>query len=230
MFRIKGTYKEILQEHKVSVICMVVAMILYSSTAHFMDTIASRPERVVDFISAVLFVFSIGMLPFEAYRSYKVKECGKDFTVSSGAVIAKIVVIIFSLLLGGVIGLFSSVTMQELEERVAGYGIGRDEIMQMSDISGIVALCFLFIMYAIAAYFFYKKSGLSAGKYLLKLFLGVLMTLFCIFVSMVAFFVIGYTFIMIVAELYVLYLMLMLAFLAGVMYPLGLILVSKTNN
>ncbi len=167
--KLKNNFIQIVKEHPISVVCVLVAMIL-RGIFDFGFEMYSNVAKVGFCSHIFLLIFAVGVLPLEIYRAYKRKADENYSFRNKKYVTINVVVMVVSAVLG-----FLTTVVFGYSEDLPKL-LGMDQMTVDYYVEYIYRILAVFVTAAICAslYLFYKKSGCSFEAYVAKAFCGVM--------------------------------------------------------
>ena len=223
--KLKNDFIQIVKEHPISVVCVLVAMILRGIFEFDYDMYLNVAK--VGFCSQEFFlIFAVGVLPLEIYRAYKRKNDENYSFRNKKYVTINAVVMVVSAVLG-----FLTTVVFGYSEDLPKL-LGMDQITVDYYVEYIYRISAVFVTAAICAslYLFYKKSGCSFETYVAKAFCGVMKAALVYIVMIIGVMLIIMAIDALLAEVYHgLTLAIYTIFLGLILYPCTLAGLSKTE-
>ena len=225
--KIKNGFVEIVKEHPVSVISMLISMFFYSIVVswNYPDFVL---ECFINFFALFFLIFALSALPCEAYRLYKRKsDANYSFKDKKNMIINISVMSVGTVLNFFSSGLYSFRGLKYFDD------IGIDDLTYNLFAEYMYRFTTCFVVAAICAslYFFLKKSECSFETYTAKAFCGLMkaeLVFLVIFIGLTL--IIGAFSALIVEVDFDIYERLWVLLIGVVQYPCILMGLSKTDD
>ena len=163
--KIKNGFIEIVKEHPVSVISMIISMIFWSMTVDY------NSDSYAQCVAIFLTLFAVVVLPCEVYRLYKRKtDENYSFKNKKNLIVNGIIIAV-----GTVLSFFTGV-MFTYDSAVLAKKLGTDKLSLevSSEYIYRITACFMIAAVCATLYLFMKKSGESFETYTAKAFCGLM--------------------------------------------------------
>lgn len=223
--KIRNGFMEIVKEHPVSVISVLISTILY---CFICEGGSDNTTLTVKCLATFFLIIALGALPLEAFRMYRIKNGDKDILKNMNYKIACSVVMFVSVILGFFTAIFFSFGHNIIAAKI---GVSELTVDLWEEYDYRIVSCFAVVMICAALYLFLKKSGCTFEEYTAKAFCG-LMKAEIVFIVLVIglMMIIGAFSVLIVEVDFVVYERVWILLLGFVQYPCALMGVSKTDD
>ncbi len=223
--KIKNGFIEILKEHPVSIISVMLSMVLYSIIC---EGGSGNVTCVIRCIVMFLLVFALGALPCEAFRMYKIKNGVTDFLKNKKYLVCCVLIMVVGAILGVLTAIFFTYSHNSIAARL---GISEFTVDLMEEYDYRVVTCFAVASVCATLYLFFKKSKCTFEEYTAKAFCGFMKAEIVCAVVITGLFMIVAAFSALIVELdYTVYERVWLLVLGFVQFPCALMGVSKTEE
>ena len=223
--KIKNGFIEIVKEHPVSVISVLIATILYSFIC---DGGSDDATRVVRCLAIFFLIFALGAIPCEAFRVYKIKSGENDILKNKRYLAISAAVMAFGAILGVLTAIFFTYGHDIIAKKI---GVSEFTVDLWEEYDYRIVSCFAVVVICVSLYLFLKKSGCTFEEYTAKAFCGLMKAEIVFCVVLIGLMMIIGAFSALIFEVdFSVYERVWILLLGFVQYPCMLMGVSKTDD